>query len=158
MLRTLSAALTIMLLPAVGLAQQAEEIQLLANQGFEDGLEAWGIWPEDTGSARSTDTEIAFEGDASLRVDAVSPGDRAFVLQSTEDFEQDTLYRISVAIRKDPTVAESSVGFLVNWREGGEGNAIINRAHPMDLQKQPLEDGWERWSGLFVAAPEANSM
>ncbi|MFP4248055.1 MAG: beta-galactosidase [Armatimonadota bacterium] len=150
-------ALMIALLSTLAVAQEAEEVQLLANQGFEDGLDGWGIWPEDTGSTRNVDTDVVFEGEASLRVDATSPGDRAFVLQSTADFETGVIYRISVAIRKDATVPDSAVGFLVNWREGGESNAILKRAHPMDLQKEQ-EGDWERWSGLFVAEPSAGSM
>lgn len=150
-------ALMTALLPALVLAQEGERVQLLTNQGFEDGLEGWGIWPDDTGSTRNVDTEIAYEGETSLRVDATSPGDRAFVLQSTGDFTKDVLYRISVAIRRDPTVPDDAVGFLVNWREGGEGNAILARQYPMDLQKRQ-EGDWEIWSGLFMPDPNAGSM
>lgn len=155
--RWIIVALTIIVLPALVMAQEGEEVQLLANTSFEDGLTGWDVWPDDTGSTLNVDTEFAFEGDASLRVDAVSPGDRAFVLQSTGDFEQDVIYRISAAIRRDPTVADNAVGFIVNWREGGETNAILKRSYPMDLQKRQ-EGDWEVWSGLFAAEPNAGSM
>lgn len=157
MSRVFAVALIAALIPALAVAQAGEEVQLLANAGFEEGLAGWGVWPEETGSTLNVDAEFAYEGEASLRVDATSPGDRAFVLQSTGDFETEVIYRISVAIRKDATVPDSAVGFLVNWREGGEANAIIARAYPMDLHKERDGD-WERWSGLFIAEPTAGSM
>ncbi len=157
-MRRAAIALTIMLLPALAIAQEGEEVQILANTSFENALNGWGVWPDETGSTRNVDTQFAYDGEASLRVDATSPGDRAFVLQSTADFEQGVIYRMSVAIRKDATVPDNAVGFLVNWREGGETNAIIARQYPMDLQKEPLENGWQRWTGLFVADPEAGSL
>lgn len=157
MLRLCAAMLISALLVAPAVSQDGEEVPMLSNQGFEDGLTSWGLWPDDTGSTLNVDTEIAYEGEASLRVDATSPGDRAFVLQATPDFDRETLYRVSVALRRDAGVPDSAVGFLINWREGGETNAIIHRAYPMQLQKEP--DGeWEVWSGLFMPEPTAGSL
>lgn len=151
-------ALMIPLLPALVIAQEGEEVRLLVNTSFEDGIGGWGVWPEDTGSTRNHDTQFAYEGEASLRIDATSPGDRAFVIQSTDDFEQGVIYRVSVAIRRDATVPDSAVGFLINWRESDEdGNAILARQYPMDLQKEQ-EGDWERWSGLFVANPASATL
>lgn len=142
-------ALMTLALPALALALEGEEVQLLANPGFEDGLTGWGFWPEDSGSTMNADTQFAADGEASLRVDAPSPMDRAFVLQSTVDAEKGVIYRISVAIRKDPGVPDSAVGLLVNYR-GGENNAIHQRAYPLDLRREPIEGtDWTRWSGLF---------
>ncbi|MBD3292320.1 MAG: hypothetical protein GF393_05310, partial [Armatimonadia bacterium] len=151
-------ALMIAVLPAFALAQEAKEVQPLVNTSFEEDIVGWGVWPEDTGSTRNHDTQFAYEGEASLRIDATSPGDRAFVIQSTDDFETDVIYRVSVAIRKDATVPDSAVGFLINWRESDEdGNAILARAYPMDLSKEQ-EGDWERWSGLFVANPASATL
>lgn len=132
----------------------AEEVQLLANQGFEDGLEGWGFWPEESGSSMHADTEVALEGGASLRIDAPSAADRAFVLQSTEDFDAASIYRISVAIRKDAGVPDTAVGFIVNHRSAADG-AILRRSSPMDLRKEPIEGtDWVRWSGLVYDETE----
>lgn len=136
---------TTALLTSVVLAQ-GQEVQLLDNAGFEDGLEGWSLWPTETGATLNIDTQIKAEGNASLRIDATSPSDRAFALRSTTDFEPGVIYRVSVAIRKGPTVPDSAVGFLINFR--AENGLILRRADPLALQKTP-EDGWTRWSGLF---------
>ncbi len=133
----------------------AQEVQVLDNPGFEGGLEGWSLWPEESGSTMNLDAEVAADGEASLRIDAVSPSDRAFVNTSTTDFEPEVVYRISVAIRKDPAVPDSAVGFLMNYR-GGEGGGILSRAYPMGLTKE-AEGDWVRWSGLFYCAPETTS-
>ncbi|MGD9495744.1 MAG: beta-galactosidase [Armatimonadota bacterium] len=132
----------------------AEEVRLLANPGFEAGLEGWSLWPEDSGSTMNLDTAVSAEGAASLRVDAISPADRAFVNTVTADFEPNVVYRISVAIRKDPGVPDSAVGFLINYR-GDAG--ILRRADPMGIERSP-EGGWTRWSGLFYCdTPEVTT-
>ncbi len=145
-------ALTIVLLPALALAQ-GEEVQPLPNASFEDGLAGWSQWPDESDSTIHADTQLAADGNTSLRVDAISPSDRAFVLQSSSDFEPGSVYRVSVAIRKDPGIPDNAVGFVVNYRGGGTG-AILSRAQPMSLTKEPLEDGWVRWSGLFFDETE----
>ena len=58
---------------------QGQMVQLLPNPGFEQGLEGWSLWPEDTGSKAVVDEAIKHSGEASLRIDAVGPADRAFV-------------------------------------------------------------------------------
>jgi len=130
----------------------AQEVQLLANPGFEDGLDGWSLWPGESGSTMNHDTEVVSAGAGSLRIDAVSPTDRAFVNTSTAGFETEVIYRISVAIRTTPGVPDSAVGFLINYR-GGEGGGILSRAYPMGLEKTP-EGEWTRWSGLFYCTPE----
>ncbi|MFW5867305.1 MAG: carbohydrate binding domain-containing protein, partial [Armatimonadota bacterium] len=99
-------ALTIVLLPALAVAQEGEEVRLLSNPGFEDGLEGWGFWPEESNATMNVETDVALEGDASLRVDASGPADRAFVLQSSTEYEPGVIYRVSVAIRKDASIAD----------------------------------------------------
>lgn len=138
-------AFAVLLMGALTVRAQ-EEVQLLDNAGFEDGVAGWGQWPEESGSTLNLDTEVKLEGNASLRIDAVSPSDRAFALRSTSSFEPGVIYRVSVAIRKDPTVPDRAVGFLINFR--GADGVILRRADPLALQKTP-EDGWTRWSGLF---------
>jgi hypothetical protein len=148
MTRSSTAAFLVALLPAIALAQtQGEEVQILTNTSFEDGLQGWEFWPDESNSTMNEDTDVAYEGSASLRIDAPTPADRAFVLQSSDLFEPGVIYRISVAIRKDASIADSTVGFIVNYR--AEDGTILQRANPMALQKEPLDEGWERWSGLF---------
>lgn len=126
----------------------------IANPSFEDGLQGWSIWPEGSGSTLNIDTARAVDGEASLRIDAASASDRAFVNTTSAEFERDVLYRLSVAIRRDDTVPESAVGYLVNYRDANEGT-IKRRAYPMNLRKEPIGDGWERWSGLFICSEDA---
>lgn len=134
---------------------QGEEVQVLDNPSFEDDLKGWELWPDDSGSTMNVDSDVVAQGRASLRVDAVSPMDRAFVNTSTTNFEPNIVYRISVAIRKDPGVPDSAVGFLINYR-GGEDGRILSRGYPIGLEKTP-EGEWTRWSGLFFSPPEATS-
>ena len=140
---------------------QGQVVQLLPNPGFEQGLEGWSLWPEDTGSKAVVDEAIKHSGEASLRIDAVGPADRAFVNTSTTDFKTETIYRISVCIRKDAAVPDSAVGYVINYR-GGEKGAILQRGYPMELSKTPsgaqaAPGDWVRWSGLFYCTPEITS-
>ena len=153
-----SVAVVLILLCTVVCAQmQGEQVTVIANPGFEQGMEGWGFWPDESGSKAVIDTEVSYEGDASVRVDAISPADRAFVLSSSNDFEHGVLYRVSVAIRHDDSVPETQIGFLTNYRDVETG-AIIRRADPMGLAKTDEdENGWKVWSGLFIAEEKAGS-
>lgn len=136
---------------------QGEQVQIINNPGFEQGMEGWGFWPDESGSKAVIDTEVSYEGNASVRVDAVSPADRAFVLSSSNDFEHGVLYRVSVAIRHDDSVPETQIGFLTNYRDAETG-AIIRRTDPMGLARTDEdENGWKVWSGLFIADEKAGS-
>ncbi len=154
---TAVAAILIALCGMACAQMQGEQVTVIANPGFEQGMEGWGFWPDESGSKAVIDTEVSYEGNASVRVDAVSPADRAFVLSSSKDFEHGVLYRVSVAIRHDDSVPETQIGFVTNYRDGETG-AIISRADPMGLAKTDEdENGWKVWSGLFIADEKAGS-
>lgn len=72
----LSAGVTLVMC-SYGVRAQGRMVQLLPNPGFEQGLEGWGLWPEDTGSKMVVDETVRHSGKASLRVDAVNAADRA---------------------------------------------------------------------------------
>ncbi len=44
----------------LGIAAQgwAEEVPVLSNPSFENGLEGWSLWPADSGSIMNLDTQV----------------------------------------------------------------------------------------------------
>lgn len=145
-MRTILVTLTLLAV-SIACAQEARVVEALSNPGFEEGLSGWGTWPSDSTTTVTADTEVAHSGRGSVRLDATSPSARMFVLQTSPVPQPNRLYRISVWIRKDRTVPDHAVGFLVNYRKA-EGGVIVQRADPWDIHKQ-AEGEWVRWSGVF---------
>jgi len=125
----------------------AQELVLLPNQDFEEPELGWSLWPADSQSRAELDPTVAHHGKQSLRVTAVRSSDRAIVNTSTQDFETEVIYRITVYVRQEPQVSGDAISYFINYR-GGPDNAIQQRAQPVKLEKQ-REGEWTRWTGLF---------
>lgn len=139
-----------------GVTAWAEPVELLPNQDFEQTPLDWSLWPAESKTTYERDTTVAYHGDASLKVTALNSGDRAFILASTEAYQPNTVYRISVMVRKDAQVPDSAIGYTINWR-AIDGGAILDRSSPHDLTI--TRDGdWSRWSGLVMSPGEPMSM
>ena len=132
----------------VSASAPAADLVLLPNQDFEAEPLGWSLWPDASQSRAELDANVACSGQRSLRVTAVRASDRAIVNTSTETFKTGVVYRISVQIRRDPSVDPAAISFFINYR-GGDDNAIKQRAFPVKLEEEQ-EGEWSRRSGLFV--------
>ncbi len=151
-IRTALALLALTGLAACVSAQEATVVEAVSNPGFDDGMAGWSTWPEDSTTTVSHDTEIMHSGNGSLRLDGTSPSGRMFVLQTSTAMQTGHLYRVSAWIRKDRSIPDSAIGFLVNYRKIDDAS-ISKRSDAWDVQKQ-TEGEWTRWSGLFLTELE----
>ncbi len=128
-------------------------VTLYADQDFEAEKLSWGFWPSESHTRMELDTQVVQHGKQSLRLTALEDSDRAFALSNQATYEPGILYRISVYVRRDPGVQESSISFVVNFSEGS-GKGIKERVYPSALTRERVGD-WERWSGLISPSKTA---
>jgi hypothetical protein len=154
-MKRLACLLAAALLPATPLLPAAEDGQLLANPGFEDGMTGW--INSDREAVCSISAEAAFEGKAGLLVDDQTPQDGARF--ASERFPLSPGQTVTLTFQGLTETGESLVGvMLVPFDEAGRQITTETRSQPPTVHVKTPDGNWQHFELQYVADPGTSSV